>query len=708
MQWNKKDIPQELVREIGEKYACDPLVASILVRRGIVKGEEIRYFLEDDPRYLHSPFDLAGMEDAVERVIAAKEEGEKVLVFGDRDVDGITSTAMVTSYLQKQGIDAIWRIPTGDDPYGLSVKAVEEFAAASGTLIITVDCGISNMAEVRRANELGIDVIITDHHTPQDEVPEALAIINPKLASSRYPFSGLAGCGVAYKFVSGLRFGQKSNLFGHQVCLFNTRPLNDAYIIEIVKLRNLSVIDRIAETVVPGMVDITQTRLPAFLEGQHILVWDARQQKIALSKIFGKGVEVQMYDMAPDIGKEIPQAAGKSLLRLKEVSRFARYSDTDLEELDVFINLFISFTQKQEQLWTAEDTEDLQLACFGTVADIMPLRGENRVIVRLGLASILKKPRPGIAELLFKLDLAGRNITAYDLSWTIGPCINSAGRMGSPEKAVQMLLETDPAKRERLAAELVAMNEERKRLGAESWAVVEPMAAKNLPDFDRKLAIAYSKDIFRGITGLMANKLVTCFKVPSMVVAFAGDVYTGSFRSDGDYNVLVFLKQLADLFIDWGGHTNAAGFSLKKQSWDQFLSRVKQLAPAIDLPAAQEEAVTVDAELPPSYLNPDILKIIDRFEPYGSANEQLIFMTRRVKVQDILFMGKNGANHVKLTLDTGKNKWTALYWSAAERVKRDFDINDSVDLVFRINRNWYNGTETPQLLVIDLQKTGNK
>jgi single-stranded-DNA-specific exonuclease len=280
--------------------------------------------------------------------------------------------------------------------------------------------------------------------------------------------------------------------------------------------------------------------------------------------------------------------------------------------------------------------------------------------------------------------------------------------MGTPEKAVQMLLETDPAKRERLVADLVAMNEERKRLGAESWAVVEPMAARNLPDFDGKLAIAYSKDIFRGITGLMANKLVGCFKVPSMVVAFAGDVCTGSFRSGGDYNVLVFLKQLADFFIDWGGHTNAAGFSLKKQNWDQFLSRVKQLAPAIDLPATQEEAVTVDAELPPSYLNPDILKVIDGFEPYGSANEPLIFMTRRVKVQDILFMGKNGANHVKLTLDTGKNKWTALYWSAAERVKRDFDINDSVDLVFKINRNWYNGTETPQMLVIDLQKTDNK
>jgi single-stranded-DNA-specific exonuclease len=709
MRWDKREIPPELITEMSAKYGCDPLIASILVRRGHTKGQDIQYFLEDDLRYLHNPFDLPGMEDAIDRILAAKEAGERILVFGDRDVDGITSTALVAGFLSEQGMEVQWRLPTGNEPYGLSIKAVEEFAAKNGTLIITVDCGISNIAEVKRAGELGIDVIITDHHNQQDEIPAALAIVNPKLAGSPYPFRDLAGCGVAYKFISALRFALKSELYGHQICLFNTRAANDAYIIEIARLRNLAVVDRLVETVVPGMVSMAQTRLPAFLSGQQILVWDGRLQRHILAKLFGSGFEIQLLDIAPEIGKELPQTVGKSLLRLRELSRFARYADKEFDELDVFINLFTSFTYKRERYFTEEDAAYLQLACLGTIADIMPLKNENRIIVRAGLASLQAKARPGLANLLFKLDFAGRRVSANDLSWSICPAINAAGRMGSPGKAAQLLLEKDAAIRETLSGELVAMNEERKKLGAEIWTLIEPQAAKNLPDFDNKIAVAYGKEIFRGVTGIMANRLVSFFKVPSLAASFNDQLITGSLRSPSgyaNYDLTPLLEQCADLFIDWGGHDYAAGFSMEKANWEAFLQRLKQLACSIEFAKEKpEETVVIDAELPLSRLSPDILKIIDRFEPYGSANEQLTFLVRGVKVQDILFMGKNGANHVKLTLDTGKNKWAAVYWNAAERVKRDFDINDAIDLVFRITRNFYNGSETPQLMVIDLKRS---
>ncbi|MDR2617856.1 MAG: DHH family phosphoesterase, partial [Treponema sp.] len=378
MKWDKKDISPELVKETAAKYGCDFLTSSILIRRGITGAEEIRYVLEEDPRYLRNPFELPGMEDAVDRIIAAKEEEEKVLVFGDRDVDGITGTAMLAGYLGGLGMDVTWRIPTGDDRYGLSREAVEEFAAAYGTLIITVDCGISNIAEIQRANELSVDVIVTDHHNPQDELPEALCIVNPKLPGTAYPFQHLAGCGVAYKLVSALRFALKSELYGQPVCLLNTRPVNDAWIIEIAKLRNMAVTGSLTETVVPGMVGISGTRLPAFLEGQQILVWDAGLQKKILAKIFGGGVEIGMLDIAPEIGKLIPQTAGKSLLRIKELSKIAKYSGSETGELDVFVNLFTSFVRKREESFTEADNTDLQLACLGTIADIMPLKDENR------------------------------------------------------------------------------------------------------------------------------------------------------------------------------------------------------------------------------------------------------------------------------------------------------------------------------------------
>jgi single-stranded-DNA-specific exonuclease len=705
MKWEKKEIPQDLVKQMAAQYGCDLLTASILIRRGLIHGEEIRYFLEADSRHLRNPFELPGMEDAVDRILAAKEEGEKVLVFGDRDVDGITSTVLVVGFLRSQGMDVSWRLPMGDEPYGLSSKAIEEFAKESGTLIITVDCGISNRREIQEAQAQSIDVIVTDHHNPQEELPGALAMVNPKLADSAYPFKDLAGCGVAYKLIAALRFALKSELYGQSICLLNIRPSNDAYTIEIAKMRNLVVVDRLVETVIPGMVSITDTRLPSFLEGQQILVWDGGLQQKMLAKMFGPGVEVQMLDIAPEIGKEIPAVAGKSLLRGKELSRIARYSSKDLSEVDVFISLFTSFIQRREKHFTAEDEADLQLVSIGTVADIMPLKDENRIMVRSGLEALQKGPRSGISDLLFKLGLAGRRLGTTDLAWSVGPAINAAGRMGNPAKAVELFLEQDLLKRERLVGELIAMNEERKKLGQDAWTRVEPLAEAGLKTYAGKLALAYGQEIYRGITGIMANRLVNRFKVPALVVSFGEDTLTGSLRSVKGYDLRSLLEPCAELFIDWGGHNYAAGFSMERDKWEPFLKRLERLCVTMELMATDEESIAIDAELPHRYLTPDILKVIDHFEPYGTGNEPLMFMARALKIRDISFMGKTEAKHVKLTLDAGAYKWPGVYWQAAEKVKRDFDINDTVDLVFRVSRNWFNGIETPQLMVSDLRRS---
>ena len=708
MQWEKKDISPDQVKNIASKYGCDLLTATILVRRGIVSGAEILYFLEDDPRRLRNPFELPGMEDAVERILAAREEGEKILVFGDRDVDGVCASALVTNFLISQGMDVSVRVPAGDEPYGLSMKVLEEFAADYGTLIITVDCGISNIAEVKRAGELGVDVIITDHHNPQEESPDALAIVNPKIGNS-YQFRDLAGCGVAYKLVSALRFALKSELYGQPVCLLNTRPLNDSWVIEIVKLRNLALIDSLTETVVPGMVSIAETRLPAFLEGQQILAWDAALQKKTLANIFGSAVEIYMQDIAQEIGKEIPSAAGKSLLRIKELSRMARYQENETGELDIFVSLFTSFARQREKLFSAEDKEDLQLACLGTIADIMPLKDENRIIVRQGLLSIMEKPRSGLSDLLFKLDLAGRRINTTDISWLLCPAINAAGRMGNPRKALDLLMEKDPGKRDGLANDIIRMNEDRKKIGEEIWVLAEPLAAENMKTFGDKLAVAYGSSIPRGVTGIMANRLSARFKVPALVASFGEQVITASLRSLRGYDLGNLLEPCSELFLDWGGHDYAAGFSITPENWELFLDRIKSAAPSIILLDEDDsETLMIDAELPLSYMNPDIFNLVDRFEPYGEGNEALLFTAKGLRISEINLMGKPEAKHVKLVLDTGKHKWPAVYWQAAEKVKRDFDLGENVDLVFKITRNWFKGNETPQLVVSDLKRSRNE
>jgi single-stranded-DNA-specific exonuclease len=705
MKWEKRDIPPELVKETAAKYGCDFLTASILVRRNLNGAGDALYFLEGSLRHLHNPFSLAGMEDAVERIIAAREEGEKALVFGDRDVDGVTGTALLAGCLRDLGMDVEWRVPSGEEPYGLSAAAVEEFAAAGGTLIVTVDNGISCHKEVKRAAELSVDVIITDHHNPPEELPEAFCIINPKLGNSGYPFQGLSGCAVACKLAEALRFALKSELYGQPICLLNTRPVNDAWIVEIARTRNLALIDTLTETIVPGMAGITDTRIPAFLEGQQIFVWDAPLQKRLFTKLFGGGVEVGMLDIAGETGKEIPQTAGKSLLRLRELSTIARYAEKEITELDVLFNLFVSFVRKREKLGEAAGRE-LQLAALGTIADIVPLRDENRILVRHGLQSLRERPGPGLSELLFRLNMTGRFETR-DISWQLCPAINSAGRMGKAQKAAALLLESDGNKRDRLAEEIIAMNNERKKIEEEVWSFAEPMAFKNLPAYGEKLAFACGEEIFRGVTGLIAQRLTRKFNVPALVVSFDGPIATGSLRSVRGYNLHNILNLCADIFINSGGHDFAAGFSLERAKWDTFLDRIKDAACVMELADEEDRRVAIDAELPLEYLSPEIFKLTDRFEPYGEGNEPLSFLSRRLLVREIGFMGKTEVKHVKMTLDTGRYKWPAVYWQAADKVKEEFDLDDRVDIVFNAARNFFNGAEIPQLVITDLKRSEN-
>jgi single-stranded-DNA-specific exonuclease len=493
----------------------------------------------------------------------------------------------------------------------------------------------------------------------------------------------------------------------------NTRPVNDAYIVEVAKMRNLAVIETLTETIVPGMISISNTRLPAFLEGQQILVWDAPLQQKVIAKLFGNGVEIGMMDIAPEIGKEIPAVAGKSLIRIKELSAIAKYADREASDLDVFVSLFGSFVRKREKFSGADETLDLQLAALGTIADIMPLWDENRIIVRGGINALMPEsptagaPRSGLAELLNKLELSGSRFDAKDIAWKLCPVINAARRMGSPEKAAALFFEKDPLKRDSLAAELVDMNKQRKLLEEEIWAMAEPMAYNSLSAHDEKLALVYGEAINRGVTGLIAQRISRRFNVPAVVVSFSADVYTGSIRSARGYNIGVLLEQCGDLFIDCGGHEFAGGFSLRKENWPAVIERLKSAAYAIEFADAGEgQTIAIDAEIPLDYLNPDLLDLTDRFAPYGKGNEQLTFLAKNMVVEDLNFIGKVESKHLRMTLAGGKHKWPALYWDAAVRVlNKEFGKGDRVDILFNLSRDWFKGIPTPQMMIIDLKKS---
>ena len=428
--WKKKDVAKEIVQEISKRYSCDLLTASILARRGITDGKDILFYTEKDQRYLHNPFLFENMEDAVDRILDAKDEEEKVLIFGDRDVDGITSTTILYQCLKDLGLDVQYKLPSGDEAYGISKEVIDEFAKNYGSLIITVDCGISNNEEIAYAAEKGIDVIVTDHHNPPQELPSPAIIIDPKIENSGYPFADISGCAVAYKLVQALRFSRCS-MYKQEICLMNVRPITDAYIIECIKVQNMTEKARLTETIIPGLVNIQQTRLLPFLQGQQIFVWDKSVQTKLLSTIFGNGIEFNMLDIRDEIAKIIPSVANMSLLRLKSLSTIGKYDESACTELDGFFNIFITYIQQAIFKNNNERNNfDLQLVAIAAIADIMPLKNENRILIKQGLDSINSgKIRPGLIELMARLNLIGKKVTSTDLSWGLIPALNATGRL---------------------------------------------------------------------------------------------------------------------------------------------------------------------------------------------------------------------------------------------------------------------------------------
>lgn len=703
MIWEKPPLDQDRARALASRYDLDLLTASILARRGLGDPQDMMFLMLDDPLFQHNPFLFVEMEDAVDRILGAREEGEKVLVFGDRDVDGITSTALLVEALQDMGIEVSWRLPMGDEPYSITIEAVEDFAAADGSLIITVDCGISSVREIDRARELGIDTIIVDHHLPPEEIPRAYAVINPKVEDSGYPFRDLAGCAVASKLVWALRLAE-TEFYNAPLTLLNIRPGNNTYVLEAVLMQNLEVQDRLVENLVPGIVEIDRTRLGKFFGGQ-ILVYDAKPQEEMLRRIFGRDANIGLIDLAPKIGQILPVVRGKSLLRLRELSRLGRFREDPLGEIDVLINLFISWVIKSHPKLADGYSYGLDLVAIGTVADMMPIRDENRLLVKSGL-KLLNSPAPrdGLLELLRAQNLLGKPLGSREIAWQIGPAINATGRMGEPDKAARLLLSKHREERESLAQGVVELNRMRKKIGDELWDLILPEARTSFEQNGEKFILVCNDRLHRGITGILASRLANNFDVPAAVCAVLEDKIVGSLRSARGYGVLHFLEACGDIFHDYGGHDFAGGFNLPVEDLPRLEQRLEELLPEIKLARKDEEKILIDAELPPSYLKPEIQDVLDFFAPHGEDNPPLTFLTQGALVETVELIGKGEPAHTKLLIRAGAHSWPAVFWNSAERLGRDFAQNDRVSLVYRIGKNYFQNKETLQLTIVDIKR----
>lgn len=710
--YHKKKLSAAEVNSLCHKYGISQLESSVFLRRGITCGEDIKYFIEKDLRFSHQPFLLGGMEDAVERIKQAIDEGEKVLIFGDKDVDGISSTAILYEYLKSRSLDVSWRLPVGEDSYGLSMKAVDDFSEEYGSLIITVDCGISNNLEIAHANALGIDVIVTDHHNPPENLPEAIVIIDPKTKGSAYPFKDISGAAVAYKLVSALRMSRMEDFYGQDFCLMDISEKDGAVNISCLKTRNLVRKEEYSETFENFPVSIYGTKLVDFLKGQLILVWNKEKQSEYLKRIFGSSVDFQLADMKEEISRTIPgfsSFSSKELSELKEKSALARYSEKSLTELDVFFNIFVTYIEKRKsQIFPNlkdDEEKDMQLVAIAALADIMPLKNENRLFIKSALETMNKgKIRKGIQELAARSNLHGKEISATDLSWSIVPVLNAAGRLGKSNLSLNLLISDNPQERNRLAEEILSLNEKRKEYVQDGEIITHRQAEESFMNLSKKACIVCDKRIFKGITGILAGNIMKKYNVPSIAVTFTEDGKTavGSMRSCRNIKATEFLGAFGEgFFINYGGHDAAAGFSFESGKMNAFLEKAKAIAENSRL-SDGTETVEIDAELPCDKLNPEIIRTIDFFEPYGEANSRLLFQTKMIPVFDASVCGKTERQHLKLTFDCGQCKFPGMFWGEAERLGRDFDKGSRINVVYNINKNYFNGNVTPQMILVDI------
>lgn len=721
--WTKTPVPRAEVARLCDRYGVNPLSASIFARRGITAGGELLYFLESDLRFQHNPFLFNSMEDAVDRIRAAKEEGERVLIFGDRDVDGITSTALLFEELSSQGIDVSYKVPEGDETYGLSVAAVEEFAAAGGTLIITVDCGISNFDEIKRAGELGVSVIVLDHHEPHETLPDAEVIVDAKVSGAGYPFPEISACALAYKTVSALRFSA-SAWYKSDVALIDAREEGGAIAIDCVKTRNLAPLARFSTRVKPAEGDAFGCGLASFLEGEAVCCWDGAAVSRALLAAFGRGAEFSLHDLRGDVAKLHPAFSRRSLAELKGMSTLARYADDSFTELDALFSIFVTYVRQSAARQGASpvpngdtgrpsrERDDLQLVALAALADVMPMRNENRLFVKAALAALNSgAARAGLRELAALLIPEGARCTSRDLSWRVIPALNACGRLGQAPLGVELFTEQDASRRRDLAGRIVALNQERRRLTSEALELTRIEAKDALRECGGKACVVFDERIHKGVAGIVAGRLADEYGVPAVVATkTATGVVIGSMRSRRGVDASAFLSQFEEYFSNYGGHKAAGGFTLKDADTAPFRARLVSCVRRLALSDEGGEggaAPEVDAEVPAPYMA-RVWDIADRFEPYGEGNAPLVFMARNLAIVSGAAMGRGERTHLKITVDCGTSKWPCVAWGEGARWGREFAPGVRVDILFNVETNRYNGTETPQLTLLAVRRADRR
>ena len=537
---------------VGSGYA--PLAAMVLASRGIGDDRQARAYLDCNAPLL-DPFLMTDMDKAAGRVGLAMSRGEKIAVFGDYDVDGITATCLLTDFLRRHGADVVSYIPGRlEEGYGLNPIAIHQLHDEGVKLIVTVDCGITAVSEAELCKKLGMDLVITDHHECKQTLPAAVAVVDPHRPDGGYPHKNLSGVGVAFKLASALCGSQETVL--------------------------------------------------------------------------------------------------------------EEYAD---------------------------------MVCLGTVADVMPLQGENRVFVARGLESLAHTKRPGIAALMAECGCAPETVSASSIGFMLAPRINAAGRMGQIDLAVELFLTDDPDKAAEAARGLCELNRQRQAVESEIYRQAVSMLPMGKPP---EAIVLADESWHQGVVGIVASRIAEEYACPTFLICLDGEHGKASSRSHGGFNLFASLSALSPLLESYGGHELAAGFTISRANIPEFRRQICALAAQYYTDDVPRTVLDVDCAVSPELLTLHNVDSLQMLEPCGNGCPKPVLMMKNLTIDRISMVG--GGRHMRLRLCSGHTYLNAIYFSANPQTV-SIQPGDLVDVAFTPQVNEFRGTRTVQMNVIDIR-----
>ena len=650
--WVLQDIDKDQIFNLQHQLNLPEVVLKVLVSRGYEEFDTIQNFIFPKKEDLLNPFLLGDVYKAVTKIKQAIENKDKILIYADRDVDGITSLSILYNTIFNLGGDVVWYIPS-DEGYGLSCNVLDKYKTEGVKLIITVDCGISAVTEIDYANSLKMDVIVTDHHEPpQDGLPKAYCIVDPKVSSCLYPFKDLAGCGVSFK-VSQALMQTYGKYFDKAIAIFAINK-EEKFLITIVN-----------DIVVKEENDLENTDFKKYSK----IITNSKEY---FEKINSNECEVI------EINKNINiKETAYELLKQYRAKSF----ETDGRMLEFFEN-------------------NVDLVALGTVADIVPLTDENRTLVKCGL-SILNKnysKRLGLFY-IFEEFLKNKNISAKAISWNVAPILNAAGRMGKASVAANLLLADDKYNAGNFFVELKKLNAERKELQNENIKQFNILLKQQCDVEKDNILVVSASNLCHGVTGIVASQMVKMYGKP--VILFIEDTQkkeaTGACRSIDGFDMVSALDKTKDLLVKFGGHNQAAGLTIEIDKLNEFRSRIKQIAKDSISNEMVTKKINVDCELKITEVNRKTYNDLLLMEPFGAANTAPIFLLKNVSFEEVAVIGQT-QEHLRLKICKDGISIPAVFWGAAKYID-DFGYRDKFDILFNMDLN----RENVQLIILDVK-----